>query len=270
MPERIQKILATAGLGSRRQIEAWIREGRLTVDGRPASLGEKVTGTEKFALDRRPLRVRAVRPMHRYIIYNKPDNEITSRADPQGRRTVFESLPRLSAGRWVAVGRLDFSTTGLMIFTTDGALANALMHPSTEMIRRYAVRIHGAPTKADLKRLQSGILLEDGVAAFESVEAAGGEGANRWFHVTLKEGRNREVRRLWEAAGYTVNRLIRIGYGPIELPRKLPRGRYQALTLGQVRLLYRLAGLRLVAGLPQPQSFRKNNKVKKQKVKRKN
>jgi 23S rRNA pseudouridine2605 synthase len=264
MAERIQKVLAAAGVASRRQVETWIREGRLTVNGQPANLGDKVSGNEKFALDRHPLRVRAAVPVHRYIIYNKPDNEITSRSDPEGRQTVFESLPQLSAGRWVAVGRLDYATSGLLIFTTDGTLAHALMHPSTEIVRRYAVRIHGAPTKSDLKRLQTGLALDDGPAAFDSAEPAGGEGANRWFHVTLKEGRKREVRRLWEAAGYTVNRLIRIGYGPIELPRKLPRGKYQALTPGQVRLLYRLAGLNLP---PEATPIQRKKRIRKRKYK---
>jgi len=229
-PERLQKLLSRAGLGSRRTIEAMIEAGRLKVNGEIAVMGQKALPTDRVELDDRRIDLEAAAEVvRRVLVYNKPEGEVTSRKDPEGRPTVFDQLPRLKDQRWIAVGRLDINTTGLMLFTTDGELANRLMHPSHEIDREYAVRIFGEVDEAMIGRLLEGVLLEDGMAQFTDVSPAGGSGLNRWFHVTLMEGRNREVRRLWESQGVRVSRLKRVRYGPIFLPSRLSVGRWEEL-----------------------------------------
>ena len=211
---RLQKALADAGLGSRREIEGWIREGRVRVNGKLAKLGDRIVAADHVRVDGKEIKRRPKRKSElRVIACNKPEGELVTRHDPEGRRTVFSRLPRLKAGRWIAVGRLDINTSGLLLLTNDGELANRLMHPSREVEREYAVRILGAIPEGALTRLTHGIELEDGPARFEEIVESGGEGANRWFHVLLREGRNREVRRLWEAAGCRVSRLKRVRFG---------------------------------------------------------
>ncbi|HXF08819.1 MAG: 23S rRNA pseudouridine(2605) synthase RluB [Pseudomonadota bacterium] len=251
--ERIQKWLAGAGLGSRRAIESWISEGRIRVNGTIATLGQRLTGREQVTLDGRPIALK-VAAAPRVLVYHKPEGEVTTRHDPEGRPTVFHSLPHLKGARWIAVGRLDVNTSGLLLFTTDGALANRLMHPSQQIQRSYAVRVLGKVSDAVLTRLQQGVQLEDGPAAFTSLTDEGGDGANHWYRVTLAEGRNREVRRLWESQGVMVSRLIRVGYGPIALPPGLRRGQSVELNADQFAPLYQAAGLDL-PGVP-PESAR--------------
>jgi 23S rRNA pseudouridine2605 synthase len=243
--ERLQKWLASAGLGSRREIEGWIAAGRVTINGQPAVLGQKVTGTERIAIDGRQVRrmSRRHRTQPRVLIYHKPVGEICSRSDPQGRQTVFRSLPAVAGGRWIVVGRLDIDTSGLLLFTTDGALANALMHPSTALIREYAVRVRGTAEESALRELRAGIELDDGPGRFADITFEGGEGTNQWYRVSVAEGRNRIVRRLWEAVGHQVSRLIRVRFGPVELPRRLPRGRYREMKGRELDALYEAAGL---------------------------
>lgn len=245
-PERIQKLLARAGVGSRREIEGWMETGRLIVNGEPAAPGQKATVEDRFELDGKRLDVSgAAEVVRRVLIYNKPEGELTTRKDPEGRPTVFDRLPRLKDHRWISIGRLDINTTGLVLFTTDGELANRLMHPSSEIDREYAVRIFGEVDDAMIKRLMDGVLLEDGMAKFSDISPAGGSGINRWFHVTLFEGRNREVRRLWESQGVRVSRLKRVRYGPVFLPSRLTLGKWEELDQKSVDTLSRTVGLAL-------------------------
>lgn len=243
-PERIQKLLSRAGIGSRREIEGWMETGRLTVNGEAAVPGQKATVDDRFELDEKRLEVAAAAgTVRRVLIYNKPEGEVTTRKDPEGRPTVFDRLPRLKDNRWISIGRLDINTTGLVLFTTDGELANRLMHPSSEIDREYAVRVFGEVDDAMIERMMAGVLLEDGIAKFSDLSPAGGSGINRWFHVTLLEGRNREVRRLWESQGVRVSRLKRVRYGPIFLPSRLILGKWEELDQKAVDALSGSVGL---------------------------
>jgi 23S rRNA pseudouridine2605 synthase len=242
--ERIQKALARIGLGSRREIEAWIAEGRILLNGRPAQLGERCLPEDRLTVNGRPVNLaKKTEGPTRVALYHKPSGEVVSRRDPEGRPVIFTQLPRPERGRWVAVGRLDINTQGLILVTTNGELANRLMHPSREIERQYAVRVLGDISQAVLDRLSQGVTLEDGMARFESIETAGGEGANKWFHVSLREGRNRIVRRLWESQGVSVSRLIRIRFAGLELPPRLKAGQSMELPHEQVAALLESVGL---------------------------
>ncbi|MGL1880051.1 23S rRNA pseudouridine(2605) synthase RluB [Proteus mirabilis] len=244
--EKLQKILARSGHGSRREIEGYLQEGRISIDGVKAKLGDRIdaNSTAKIRLDGRILSIReAQKDVCRVLAYYKPEGELCTRSDPQGRPTVFQRLPRLNSARWIAVGRLDVNTSGLLLFTTDGELANRLMHPSREVEREYAVRVFGEIDDAKIRQLTRWVQLEDGPASFRSVSYRGGEGINQWYNVSLTEGRNREVRRMWEAVGVQVSRLIRVRYGDIDLPKGLPRGGWVELGLNQINYLRQLVEL---------------------------
>lgn len=246
MSEKLQKVLARAGLGSRREMETWIAAGRVKTNGVLAKLGDRVEANDKIAVDGKALSLQVTQKEQintRVIAYHKDVGTICTRSDPEQRETIFSHLPKLSRGRWVAIGRLDISTSGLYLLTTDGELANALMHPSHQIEREYMVRILGKVENEVLLRLMQGVMLEDGEARFKNIVEAGGEGANHWYRVTLCEGKNREVRRLWESQGLTVSRLSRIRFGPISLSKNLRRGRWEDLSPQQIASLYQAAGL---------------------------
>ncbi len=240
--EKLQKVLARTGLGSRREMERWIEEGRVTVNGRQAGLGDRVEDADRIAVDGKPVDTSPAEEV-RCILYHKPTGEVCSRKDPQGRRTVFERLPRLKSGRWISIGRLDYNTSGLLLFTTDGELANKLMHPTSNIEREYMVRVMGNWDEETLQRLLDGVMLEDGVARFTDIQDGGGDGINHWFYVVLMEGRNREVRRLWESQGLTVSRLKRVRYGEVFIPSKVKQGQWVELDGKEVKSLYRMADL---------------------------
>lgn len=233
--ERLQKVLSQAGLGSRREMERWIESGLIHVNGHLAKIGDCVCADDKISVKGRvidnPLKIAS---RTRILLYHKPVGEISSRHDPKHSRTVFDHLPHLKQGRWVQVGRLDINTSGLLIFTNNGELANRLMHPKFELEREYAVRVRGEVRQETIQTLLKGVALDDGVAKFKKIEFRGGEGTNSWYHVVLSEGRNREVRRLWQSQGVEVSRLIRIRYGSIYLPRSLSRGEHVELSSKEV------------------------------------
>ncbi len=252
---RLHKALADAGVGSRREMEAWIAEGRVTVNGETAQVGDRVTARDVIKVSGRRVYLREPEEKRiRVLIYHKQEGEIVSRDDPKGRATVFEQLPKIRGSKWVSVGRLDFNTEGLMIFTTSGELANRLMHPRFEVEREYAVRVLGELTPEMQRQLLDGIELEDGEARVESLVEAGGEGVNRWWRVVIQEGRYREVRRLFEAVGVKVSRLIRIRYGPVELPPQLKRGQKHELDETEVKKLLRWTGMPVPESRPRPAS----------------
>lgn len=235
--QKLQKILAQSGLGSRRAMETWIGEGKVTVNGAVATVGTRVSSRDVIKVGARVVRWPAPQKLPRVLLYHKPEGEIVSREDPEGRASVFDRLPPLRDGKWLAIGRLDFNTSGLLIFTNSGDLANRMMHPRFEIEREYAVRIIGQLSGEQHKKLLRGIKLSDGVARCESVEDEGGEGSNHWYRIVLREGRNRVVRRLFEALGLTVSRLMRVRFGFVALPPRLKRGQLVEAPAQEVKQL---------------------------------
>ncbi len=240
---KLHKVLAQAGLGSRLEMEQLILEGRISVNNEPAHIGQRIQYGDQVKVNGKPIRVRIEPPPARVIAYHKPAGEIVSHDDPQNRPSVFRKLPRLQHGKWQSVGRLDLNTEGLLLFTSSGELANRLMHPRFGLEREYAVRVLGALSKDEKQKLLEGVTLDDGVAQFGSIEDGGGEGSNCWYRVTISEGRNREVRRMMEAVGHAVSRLIRIRYGAMVLPHGLRRGAFIELDDADIRALMKAAGV---------------------------
>ncbi|MCF6435678.1 MULTISPECIES: 23S rRNA pseudouridine(2605) synthase RluB [Pseudoalteromonas] len=245
MSEKLQKVLARAGVGSRREMEKYIESNRVSVDGKVAKLGDRVEENAVIRVDGHVVKIEQKEDrICRVIMYHKPEGELCTRKDPEGRRTVFDRLPRLDGDRWIAIGRLDINTSGLLLFTNDGELANRLMHPKYEVEREYSARVFGEVTNETLRNLTKGVELDDGPAKFLKIKPMGGEGINKWFNVTLTEGRNREVRRLWQSQDVEVSRLIRIRYGKLELNKRLPQGGWEELKLEDVNYLRKSVKLR--------------------------
>ncbi len=244
--ERLQKVLAASGVGSRREMEEWIANGWVTVNGRIAELGMKITPEDQVTVKGNPIKLKWADRLPRIILYYKQEGEIVSRDDPQGRISVFDRLPQTASSRWVAIGRLDINTSGLLILTTSGELVQRFAHPSFEVEREYAVRVLGSLNTEQMNTLTTeGIMLEDGWAKIERIYEQGGEGANKWYNIIIKEGRNREVRRIFESLGLTVSRLVRVGFGPIGLPKRLKRGQFYELNPAEVANILKWADMPL-------------------------
>ncbi len=238
MSEKLQKVLARAGLGSRRQLEEWIKAGRVHVNGRVAVIGDRVEPEDRITVDGKKFGgERKKKPRCRVLLYNKPDHEVCTRSDPEGRPTVFDRLPPLRNSRWVAVGRLDLNTSGLLLFTNDGELANRLMHPASGIDREYAVRVLGNVTDAMLRQMRDGILIDGNLCRFSDIRRFGGEGANQWYHVVLMDGRNREVRKIWQSQGVQVSRLKRVRFGPVFIPSVISAGKFHELKPAEINEL---------------------------------
>jgi 23S rRNA pseudouridine2605 synthase len=240
--QKLQKVLAQAGLGSRRAMEELIEAGKVKVNGAVATLGQRVTSEDEIQVGRRQIKFKVTSRLPRVIVYHKPEGEIVSRDDPQGRRSVFEKLPAIRSAKWLAIGRLDFNTCGLLIFTTSGELANRLMHPRFQVEREYAVRIFGELSEDHMRALKQGVKLSDGLARFDVIEAQGGEGRNHWYRVVVTEGRNRVVRRMFEALGLRVSRLMRVRFGIVTLSSMVKRGTWTELKESEIRKLLEWVG----------------------------
>lgn len=243
-PVKLQKVLAEHGLGSRREMEKWIEAGRVEVNGEPAHLGQRITAEDRLRVDGRSVG-RKVQQSPRVLLYNKPAGVVCTRRDPERRPTVFDKLPELSRGRWISIGRLDIASSGLLLLTNDGALANTMMHPSTGLDREYAVRVNGLLSDEDIARAKDGVLDEGERLAFSDIQHYAGSGTNHWYHVALLEGKNREIRRVFAQLGYAVSRLKRVRFGPVVLPSRLSRGRSAELSADDLKALYRLLKLPL-------------------------
>ncbi len=261
VPQRLHKLLALSGLGSRRDMEALIASGRVTINGNVAEVGAGIVPTDVVRVDSRPVRLSFTPELPQVLLYHKPEGEIVSQDDPEKRASVFDKLPRVKGGKWIAIGRLDINTSGLLIFTTSGELANRFMHPRYEVEREYAVRIFGELTDEQTSQLTQGIELEDGPANFDHIRATGGEGSNHWYQVILREGRNREVRRLFEAFQLPVSRLMRVRFGPVALPPRLKRGMMMAVEPKDVISLLQWAGLEAPKGPLKQRSKREIEKA---------